>query len=274
MDLRNLRYFVSVYETGSFSAASKRQYIAQPSISAAIKLLEASLSKPLFVRYPRGVKPTQAGHQLYPLAQQLLGQAAAIKYLLKEENPKQPFRLGLVKGLGVARISDVLKRFTSQVNALELTLVPPEEKCDARIINYELLKTHEDFVSMWQDDFQWVMPMDHPLSLKEEIDISDLANVAFIQREPCEGWNLLREALSQAHILPDIRARIQTIDYAIGLVKAGVGCAFIPVAENADYLNDIVCRPVKGVCLTRHIGVAFENRTSVVEILVQLVSGS
>ncbi|MCW8108284.1 LysR family transcriptional regulator [Alteromonas ponticola] len=272
MDLRNLQYFVSVYETGSFSAASKRQYIAQPSISAAIKLLEESFSKPLFVRYPRGVRPTEAGHQLYPLAQQLLGQAAAIKYLLKEENPKQPFRLGLIKGLGVARTSDVLKRFTSQVDALELTLVPPEEKCDARIINYELRKANEHFVSMWQDDFQWVMPMDHPLSLKEQIEITDLADVAFIQREPCEGWNFLRELLSQAHITPDVRARIQTIEYAIGLVKAGVGCAFIPIPESAEYLNDVVCRPVKGVSLTRHIGLAFSQRSPVVETLINLVS--
>ncbi len=272
MDLRSLQYFVSVYETGSFSAASKRQYIAQPSISSAIKMLEESLSKPLFVRYPRGVKPTEAGHQLYPLAQQLLGQASAIRYLFKEENPKQPFRLGLIKGLGVARISDVLKRFTSQVDELELTLVPPEEKCDARIINYELLKTNESFVPMWQDDFQWVMPMDHPLSLKEEVEISDLAHVAFIQREPCEGWNLLRELLSQAHILPDVRARIQTIEYAIGLVKAGVGCAFIPVTENADYLNDVICRPVKGVALSRRIGLAFTHRSTVVDALAALVS--
>ncbi|NMH61249.1 LysR family transcriptional regulator [Alteromonas ponticola] len=272
MDLRNLQYFVSVYETGSFSAASKRQYIAQPSISAAIKLLEESLSKPLFLRYPRGVRPTEAGHQLYPLAQQLLGQAAAIKYLLKEENPKQPFRLGLIKGLGVARTSDVLKRFTSRVEALELTLVPPEEKCDARIINHELLNANEIFVPMWQDDFRWVMPMDHPLSLKDEIAIADLANVAFIQREPCEGWNFLRDKLSQAHVLLDVRARIQTIDYAIGLVKAGVGCAFIPIPENADYLNDVVCRSVQNVSLTRHIGLAYSQHTTVVDTLVQLVN--
>ena len=71
MDLRALEYFVTIYESGSLSAASKKKFIAQPSISASLKQLEHSLSTRLFVRHARGVQVTHAGKQLYPLAKQL-----------------------------------------------------------------------------------------------------------------------------------------------------------------------------------------------------------
>ena len=81
MDLKSLHYFVSVYEKRSISAAAKTCFIAQPSISAAIHLLEQSLKTSLFIRHARGVTPTDTGERLYPLAKQMLGQADAIKNL-------------------------------------------------------------------------------------------------------------------------------------------------------------------------------------------------
>lgn len=68
MDLRALEYFIAIYETGSLSAASKKKFVAQPSISSSLKLLEHSLATSLFVRHARGVQATHAGEQLYPLA--------------------------------------------------------------------------------------------------------------------------------------------------------------------------------------------------------------
>ncbi len=79
MDLKSLHYFASVYEKRSISAAAKTCFVAQPSISAAIHLLEQSLKTSLFIRHARGVSPTDTGERLYPLAKQLLGQADAIK---------------------------------------------------------------------------------------------------------------------------------------------------------------------------------------------------
>lgn len=276
MDLRSLRYFVSVYESGSFSAASKNQYIAQPSISAAIKQLEDSLSKPLFTRLPRGVKPTDAGHQLYPLARQLLGQASAIKDLFRAESTKQPFRLGLIKGLGVDRMSTLLKQFTSRVETLELTLVPPEEQADARIVSHDLVEPGESFVPIWQDQYQLVLPLDHPLGLKESVDITDLHNLPFIQRTPCEGWTRLRDVLQRENIHIDVRAKIQTIEYALGLVRAGVGCAFIPMPTTDDASGerrreyDVACRILDAVVMNREVGLAYQHDSPVVDVLRQV----
>lgn len=272
MDLRSLKYFVAVFENGSFSAASKSQFIAQPSISASIKQLEQHLCEQLFIRETRGVKPTDAGYRLYPLAKQLLGQAHAIEGMFVEQPSKIPFRLGLIKGLGVERMSNLLKHFTASADAMELTLVPTEDACDARIISRELLSTGEQFIPMWQEEYLLAMPVDHPLNLDEQVSLSALANLAFIQRNPCDGWSFLKEQLQLASIELDIRARIQTIEYAIGLVKAGLGCAFIPVSQDTAKHQELVFKSIKDLSLTRQIGLAFKQESTLIEGLIKVVT--
>lgn len=59
-DLRALGYFVAAYEERSVTAASRRCFVAQPSISMAIKGLEDALNTTLFERSRQGLAPTPA----------------------------------------------------------------------------------------------------------------------------------------------------------------------------------------------------------------------
>lgn len=272
MDLRALEYFVTIFESGSLSAASKKKFVAQPSISASLKQLEHSLSTRLFVRHARGVQATHAGEQLYPLAKQLLGQATAIRDVFKTDTAKTPFRLGLIKGLGVARMSDLLGRFTRAFDSLELTLVSQDEPCQARIISHDLLLKNEQFVPMWQDEYQLAIPLEHALGLIDSVSITDLQDVAFVQRSPCEGWAHLKQALNMANIRLDTRAKIQTIEYALGLVKAGLGCAFIPVSETIVKDKQIHFKPIMELSISREIGLGYTQTSNTVEVLQALVT--
>lgn len=272
MDLRALEYFVTIYESGSLSAASKKKFIAQPSISASLKQLEHSLSTRLFVRHARGVQATYAGEQLYPLAKQLLGQATSIRDVFNTDTTKTPFRLGLIKGLGVTRMSDLLGRFTRSVISLELTLVSQDEPCQARIINRDLQLNNEQFVPMWQEAYQLAIPLGHKLNLIDSIDITDLRDVAFVQRSPCEGWTYLEKALNNANVRVDIRAKIQTIEYALGLVKAGLGCAFIPVSEVIVKESYVHFKPIKNLSISREIGLGYTHISDTVKVLQALAT--
>ncbi len=271
MDLRALRYFTAVFETGSISAASKACFIAQPSISSSLQQLETSLGKQLFKRHARGVIATEAGQQLYPVAKQLLGQANAIKDMFKHTGSKEPFRLGLARGLGVARMSHLLKQFTSANKNMELTLVPTEDECDARIINKSELNDKEQWVSMWQERFSLTIPVNHPLSLQKEITLSDLKDVAFIQRTPCEAWDKLRDKLAEAGVMMDVRAKIQTVEYAVGLVKAGVGCALIPDYSEISASEELAFRYIENVELSRHIGLAYKEQSDFVNSFINIL---
>src|SRR5437660_10687830 len=72
--LRDLRYFVAVAEELSFTRASERLFIAQPTLSKQIRHLEAGLRVQLFVRDRRSVTLTPAGEALLPRARLMLTQ--------------------------------------------------------------------------------------------------------------------------------------------------------------------------------------------------------
>ena len=61
MDLRQLRYFQAIAETGSISAASHRLNVAQPSLSLHLRNMEEHLGTKLLLRGARGVQLTEAG---------------------------------------------------------------------------------------------------------------------------------------------------------------------------------------------------------------------
>ncbi|MAK55642.1 MAG: hypothetical protein CML17_07345 [Pusillimonas sp.] len=71
LNIRQLRYYVKVIETGSITRASELLFIAQPALSLSIKQLEESFGVPLLSRHSRGVEPTAAGELLFTRAQML-----------------------------------------------------------------------------------------------------------------------------------------------------------------------------------------------------------
>lgn len=74
MDMRQLRYFVQIVESGSLAKASRQLFIAQPALSQQMARLEDEVGKPLLLRSSRGVSPTENGEALYHHAKFMLRQ--------------------------------------------------------------------------------------------------------------------------------------------------------------------------------------------------------
>src|SRR5215467_7950178 len=74
MDMRQLRYFAQIVESGSLAKASRQLFIAQPALSQQMARLEDEVGKPLLVRSSRGVSPTETGEALYHHAKFMLRQ--------------------------------------------------------------------------------------------------------------------------------------------------------------------------------------------------------
>jgi DNA-binding transcriptional LysR family regulator len=109
MELRHLRYFVTVAEELHFTRAAKKLRIAQQALSAQIRNLEVELGFDLFVRSPKGVMLTAAGQELLSGAKETLAMAAASVEAARNvaEPDTQLLRLGfcsyaMTLGLGEA----------------------------------------------------------------------------------------------------------------------------------------------------------------------------
>lgn len=257
MDTRSLRYFIAAYESGSISAAARRCHVAQPSISTALAQLEERLGTPLFERHRRGITPTAEGQRLYPLARRVSEDLEAITRLFRTPSPPTPVRLGLMRSLGAQRMTLLLKRYIALGDNLALTLVNPEERCDARIVGEQALAPGEAFQPIWHDSYRLALPSGHPLGLKSAIPLADLEGLPFIWRHPCAAMEQLASALNAVGLRCQVRARLRTIEYTLGLVAAGVGASLVPAWPEMLAHPDVQCRPLAGLEIHQTIGVAY-----------------
>lgn len=86
MELRSLRYFVKIVELGSISRAAEALFVAQPSLSHQVALLEADLGVKLLDRSPRGVRATAAGLTLFRCAQTVIRQIEEVRREVKGDS--------------------------------------------------------------------------------------------------------------------------------------------------------------------------------------------
>ncbi len=119
MDLRQLRYFSQIVESGSLAKASRQLFIAQPALSQQLAKLEGEVGKALLTRTPRGVIPTDNGLALYHHAKFMLRQLDQALSIAREESGavRGMVSLGLpattVIALGLPLVRRVRERFPS-----------------------------------------------------------------------------------------------------------------------------------------------------------------
>ncbi|WP_170984301.1 LysR family transcriptional regulator [Rhodoligotrophos defluvii] len=116
MKLSQIRYFVAVYEEGSFTAAARRENATQSGLSMQIKELEAAMGAVLFIRQSSGVVPTRIGNRLYEHATQLLRQVSDIKQDISTMAGAVTgqVHVGLMPTFTRAVLAPALLRFTTQ----------------------------------------------------------------------------------------------------------------------------------------------------------------
>ena len=258
MDTRTLRYFVTVYEELSLSAAAKRCCISQPSISAAVQQLEAELERQLFIRHSRGVSPTNSGKLLYPYALKVLNDIQTIKDFFQKKTISLPFKIGLMPFLSGERIGKFIKELLNSIEGLDLTIVDWNEAADARIISSTMVAKDERFHKLWQDEYVLALPENHPLSGKKNIKLKQIDGLPFISRTFCdavESWNL---AVQKQGIKINTKAVVSNEEYALDMVAAGLGISLVP-SHSTTSRSDIVTRNINDVKLERVIGLACKN---------------
>ncbi len=124
MELRQLRYFVTVAEELHFGRAAERLLIGQPAVSQQIRRLERELKVELFDRTPRLVRLTPAGEAFLPAARAVLTAEESARAVLADlaNGPSGTFRLGTITGLG-ERLDRVLDAFERRAPGLRVELV-------------------------------------------------------------------------------------------------------------------------------------------------------
>lgn len=124
MDFENLRTFLAVWHSGSFTAAAAEMDVAPSSVSRAIATLEEELGTRLFQRTTRAMRPTEAGEDLFPRAVALVEDWDAARQALGGERGALRGRLRITSSIAFAQIvlSPLLPRFVAEHPELKIDL--------------------------------------------------------------------------------------------------------------------------------------------------------
>lgn len=259
MELRHLRYFLSVAETLNFSRAAERLHIAQPALSKQIRNLEELIGAQLFTRSKRQVELTRAGEAFREQAILVLEQANRAEHLARRVDSGEVGRLsiGFVGSASYSFLPWVLRAFHQKYPDVELTLREmdgPSQAIslrDGRIdIGFlRLPVTDKDvaFETIFQERFILALPNGHHLAAKDLVSMYDLVEERFIMF-PERGGSGFRTQITDAcqsfGFLPRIAQEAAPMQNVIGLVGAGLGLSIVPESVQKIQMPEVVYKPL------------------------------
>lgn len=125
INLRQLRYFSKVVETGNMTRAAEQLYVAQPALGLQIRQLEKELAVSLLVRHSRGVQATSAGRLLYERAQAILRsiEETRLEVMSYAQAAQENLVLGITPGIANVLGSDLLVQARETLPGIHLSLV-------------------------------------------------------------------------------------------------------------------------------------------------------
>lgn len=125
MDIRQLRYFVTVAEEGQITRAAKKLNMAQPPLSHQLKLLEEELGTSLFYRNSRSVELTEAGTLLYQRAKSILHQIEDTLTEVKEigDGLRGHLSLGTTKSCAMNYLPERIQSFRRQYHDVTFSIL-------------------------------------------------------------------------------------------------------------------------------------------------------
>jgi DNA-binding transcriptional LysR family regulator len=121
VELRTLRYFVTVADELHFGRAAERLHIAQPAVSRQIAGLERELGVRLFDRSPRRVRLTEAGHRVLDMAREALAAADRVRVAARER--AGVMRIGTGTGQFTARLERGIDALREKAPGFDVVLV-------------------------------------------------------------------------------------------------------------------------------------------------------
>jgi DNA-binding transcriptional LysR family regulator len=268
IDFLGLQAFLAIAERGSFQRAAAQLNLSQTALSHRMKKLEQDLGLKLFVRTTRQVTLTEAGAQLLPNAQRMIGELALSFEELRQKGRERQERISVccLPTLAVHYLPQLLREFYASHPGVSVRIYDNSatEICDlvrAGTAEFGLTlasDTHPDLEvkPLMKEPFVLLCPKTHPIARDGQVDWSDLVGIPLVRTSRQAGNRLLiDDALGPRRDQLDWRWEVLHIATAVSMVSAGVGLTVIPrLAIDGIDMRDLVALPLHNPGITRTVG--------------------
>jgi len=240
MDLRQLSYFLAVVDEGTFTAAAATVAVAQPSLSQAVRSLEAELGTPLFHRLGRAVRLTAAGDALVEPARQALRDADVAREAVRAVAGLEAGRLELaaLPTLAAEPAAEFVGEFRRAHPAVAVSLVSPEEpdqleelvRTGVCEVGFTELRAEAAGLVRRQLFRQDVLAVFPPGSVAHtSVGLRTLAATPLVTTPVgTSSRRVLDDAFAAAGLTPRVAVEANARDAILPLVLAGAGASLLP----------------------------------------------
>ena len=265
MDIQNIRAFLMVAETQSFSRAAEKLFLTQPAISKRIATLEDSLDCQLFDRLGKNIQLTQAGQALIPSYQRILSEINETRRIIStlRSEVSGHLRFGTSHHIGLHRLPPILKQYTRLYHKVELDIQFMDSEQAAALIlkgSIELalitlpdeIENHLSTIPVWTDKMYCVVAKDHALAKQKYVTIKQLSeHGVLLQAQSTHTRDIIDQALK---LNPEIKIIMESnyLETIKAMIQNGLGWGVLPESMIDGSLHRL---NIKGVKMERHLGV-------------------
>lgn len=287
MELRHIRYFMAVAETGSLTeAAQRRLFTSQPSLSRQIRDLEEEVGVQLLKRSPRGVDLTPAGRAFLDYARLAVAQVeAAVEAARNAALPaKQRLSLGFLTGEEMTWLPEVMRVLRGELPNIEVVVssdyspdlgaAVARGKLDAAFMRAEPA-VDLAYRVVEEEPLVVLMPSDHRLAAQASVRPEDLAGEPYIAM--ANKAKVLRSVidayLRTANVDLQPAQEVDNPAMVMSLVASTRGIALIPAYAKNLVPWSVVSRPLAGDAPTIGLVIGYNraNQSPVLHLLLSRV---
>ena len=288
MEMHQVRYFLAVSRALNFTRAAEECHVAQPSLTRAIKQLEAELGSQLFRRERNLTHMTDFGQRMLPHLQQCYDSAAAAKDIASslKAGTVAPVSIALSMAIDLRLLVPHLTELVRAFEGLELRVVRGStsdvtdalKKGESEIAVAGKLRDAWDRLDSWPlftERFYLAVNKEHPLAKRTTVELEDLAQERLLWRTHCEHSTEFEEFLRSKRLHKTIGHKVDSEHDLLALLEANLGVGVLP--SSSPRSENVKLIPINGLDLNRTVylyGVAGRQRSHAATALIKLLRAS
>jgi len=285
VEMHQIRYFLAVSRTLNFTRAAEDCHVAQPSLTRAIKLLEAELGGDLFRRERNLTHLTEFGQRMLPLMGQCYESAVATKRLASsiKSGSVVSLTLALSRSVSMTLLVPPLTELMRLFPSLELRfhrgaaaeISEALKKGEAMLAIAGPLGESWERLDAWQlftEDFHMIVAAGHKLASADPVRWEDLRGERLLARSYCESTSTFAELVRERDLQLTGQHTVMGEDDLMQLASAELGIGVLPqTTPCSDGLRRL---HIDGLHISRTVylyAVAGRERTAPATALMKLL---
>lgn len=262
IELRHLRYFLSVAEELHFRKAAEKLFISQPGLSRQIKQMEDDLGVTLFERHNRKVKLSPTGEYLkkeIDIILKTLDTTLAHSQLI-EKGFEGELKFGYIGSAMQNVIPDLLLTIRKEIPNIHFNLKEMDNQqqidsvlaqdIDFGFVRLERVPKGIEIKPLMEDTFSLVLPKNHPITSKNFKDLSQLKTESFILFDASYSepyYQNVMQLFDDSGFTPIIAHNTIHASSIYRLVENNFGVSIVPTSLQMGYQMDIKFIELKNI---------------------------